>query len=425
MGATDVRLAHPAPLEPPPRPSRPAGRLLRAIVGVDEDLMDAVPEERPRYTRQGALLVATAIMAAVSMGYALFDVFAAHWLVIVGIAVLWGGLIGVLDSWLVISANGVIGRGRKRLLLPRLLIALVFGMVIAEPLTIRVFEGAIVERIKLDQQAADSRLLTSYQSCLQKADKSGCPSLPVAPPVSALTAKRQELAELKRTIASPESDWRDIRTAAQNECAGEEGRGFSGRQGYGELCIALRKEAREFKQSSGLVSLYAQRARLTREIAVLTDTDKKADATYAEQYTEAAKAEVARQQATRPDRPDLLQKMGTLATLSSEKIAVLLGHLFLTLLFLLIDCSPVLTKLLSRATAYDHRLAETLNDRSDAHELKLRGSRGRRRKLYDEQAHREDLRTLQNMRDASREAGIEERRRERVARHRMGGEPES
>jgi hypothetical protein len=380
--------------------------------------MNSVPEERPRYTRQGALLVATAIMASTSMGYALFDVFDAPWAIIVGIALLWGGLIGILDSWLVISTNGVIGKGRRRLLLPRLLIALVFGIVIAEPLTIRVFEGAILERISLDQQAADSRLLTTYESCRQKVDKTGCPSLPVTLPVSELAEKKEQRANLQRIISSAESTWRGMQKAAQDECAGRTGDGFSGRSGTGDRCTTLREQAREFKTTSDLNALYGQRTKLNSEIAALPDKDKKASEDYARRYLAAAQAEVVRQKAARPDRPDPLQKIGALAALSNENRAALLGHLFLTLLFLLIDCSPVLTKLLSRATAYDYRLAETLNDRSDAHDLKLRGGRGLRRKLYDEQAHREDLRTLQNMRDASREAGIEEERREWAARHR-------
>ncbi|MER5627231.1 DUF4407 domain-containing protein [Streptosporangium sp. NPDC002544] len=409
---------------------RGAGRILRAVVGVDEDLMDRVPEERPKYTRQGALVVATAAMAAVSMGYAVFDVFDAPWPVIASLALVWGVLIGILDSWLVISLNGVTGRGRRRLLLPRLLISAVVGVIIAEPLTIRVFEPTIVQRIGEDQQKADKDLLSAYLSCHSPAGAPGTVSiacenyrLPVAAPndTGSLTTKQRELGRLETTIKRTEGIWTGKQRLARLECAGAGGSesGFSGLVGEGPRCARLTREAEDYERSSGIQQMYARRAALNEEIGRLTDTARDSGKDYDAAVVAAAEKEVARQQRNRPSRPDLLKKIETLNVLSAEKPAVLLGHIFLTLLFLLIDCSPVLTKLLSRPTMYDLRLAVLLSDRADAHDTQLRRTKRRRRNRDDLDAHRQDLVVRRGMADASREAGIEDAMREAQARKRL------
>jgi len=54
------------PFRPAP-PARGPGRLLRQVAGVNETILDWVPEERPRYTRLGAIVINTGLMAALSM----------------------------------------------------------------------------------------------------------------------------------------------------------------------------------------------------------------------------------------------------------------------------------------------------------------------------------------------------------------------
>ena len=47
----------------PAEPARGPGRWLRRVAGLNEAILDWVPEERPRYTWQGAIVLNTAILA--------------------------------------------------------------------------------------------------------------------------------------------------------------------------------------------------------------------------------------------------------------------------------------------------------------------------------------------------------------------------
>ena len=93
----------------PLRPATPDGsiaRLPRRLIGVQESILDTVPEERPRYTRLGVILINTALMAALSLFVAMQRVIDVHWLAAVPIALFWGMLVLVIDSWMVASTHG-------------------------------------------------------------------------------------------------------------------------------------------------------------------------------------------------------------------------------------------------------------------------------------------------------------------------------
>ncbi|MFC4057369.1 DUF4407 domain-containing protein [Planomonospora corallina] len=423
---------------PPPRPPRStrrprgrgrAGRLLRSVVGVDEGLLARVPEERARYTRQGALVVATALMAAVSMGYALQSVFDAPWPLVVLIALAWGALIGILDSWLVISVNGVVGRGRRRMLLPRLLIAVVVGVIIAEPLTLRIFESAILQRIAQDQQEADKILRSTYTACNPKvgepaADPQRCATfrlnLPKSNDAVALESLERRLADLTEEVDEKQRLLDRKARTARLECVGTRGAGLTGRPGPGVNCRRLRADVREYRRTSNIEQLSAQLEVLGKQRLELSSAERESGAEYNARVTAAIDAELRRQQEARPDSPGLLERMETLATLSAEKSSIMFAHVFLTLLFLLIDCSPVLTKLLSRPTSYDRRLAEQLADREEAHTIDLDRGKRVRRDADEIHAHQSDLRLREHLTAAARRAGILDARREAAIRAELG-----
>lgn len=63
----------------PARPEHGVPRLLRRLAGIREDVLDWVPEERPRYTRLGLIVANTGIMAAAAMLIALTSVISVPW----------------------------------------------------------------------------------------------------------------------------------------------------------------------------------------------------------------------------------------------------------------------------------------------------------------------------------------------------------
>src|SRR5215469_8465617 len=104
----------------PEPPSRGLGRLLRRVAGVKEDILDWIPEERPRYTRLGAIILNTGLMAAISMMAALGKVVTIFWLALVPICVIWGFVIVSFDGWLIASTHGVLNAAKYRIFIPRL-----------------------------------------------------------------------------------------------------------------------------------------------------------------------------------------------------------------------------------------------------------------------------------------------------------------
>ena len=117
------------------------GRLLRMPTGVREEILAVVPSERPRYTAMGGIVLGTAMMATLSMAVALLAVLGAFHPVIVPVVLVWGAFILGVDCYLMATVTTV------RKAIPRILSAVIFGVIIAEGLLLGLFHTAIEERV--------------------------------------------------------------------------------------------------------------------------------------------------------------------------------------------------------------------------------------------------------------------------------------
>jgi len=133
-----VRALH----RPPPRQRIPLGRRLRSLTGVDEQVLDGIPTERPRYTAMGGVILGTAVVATISMGAALSYVL--HGWYLVGLVVVpgWGLFILAIDRWLMSTVSPSSFGKRFVRLLPRVLLSIAIGAIVAEPLLLIVFNSA-------------------------------------------------------------------------------------------------------------------------------------------------------------------------------------------------------------------------------------------------------------------------------------------
>lgn len=120
--------------------------------GVNRRLLLECDTEFAKYFAIGATVFFTACFAAVSGAYALFFVFSgssyAVWAAVC-FGILWGLTIFNIDRYLVISIKKENKPGKELLTaLPRILLAMMIGVVIARPLELKIFDKEIKEGLK-------------------------------------------------------------------------------------------------------------------------------------------------------------------------------------------------------------------------------------------------------------------------------------
>jgi hypothetical protein len=126
------------------RKPKGAGDRLAWLGGADLEVLDQVPHERARFVQMAIVLLTTSGIGTLSMMFALHDgVHVSLTVAVVG-GLVWGFIILNLDRFLVLSMGHT--RDWKRLLLmalPRLALAAVISVVVATPLTLRIFASDI------------------------------------------------------------------------------------------------------------------------------------------------------------------------------------------------------------------------------------------------------------------------------------------
>ncbi|MDI6098170.1 DUF4407 domain-containing protein [Actinoplanes sp. NEAU-A12] len=414
------------------------GRQLRRIAGVDERVLDWVPQERHRYARLGAIVLNTALMAALSMSVLLGSVDMPVWL-IAPVALIWGYLILSFDGWLVASTHGVLGMARLRIFLPRLFISVLMGAVIAEPLLLKVFGPAIHTEINAQRKSEiddyESRLKQCNPVALGAVIPEGCGDFQLNVADSPAGVRNElaladtERAKLQTLIGKINTELTKREDLARAECNGDPGPGLSNRRGEGPNCRRDRREADRYRASSGLDAHQADLIKVNRRIDVLTARD----GTISTAYAQALNTEILQKVREKRDTQEqigILDEDKALGVLTSQSLFVLIGSWLLRLLLVTIDCLPVLTKLMSRPSTYDaligrqldisnrlHEKTTTLHERHDAGRADVAMRRDEHR-VRTEMAALEDLRRGAR---ADREADLDNQIEELAARLRKAG----
>jgi hypothetical protein len=363
-GQSDPGQSWTEPFRPAP-PAQGPGRWLRRVAGLNEAILDWVPQERPRYTWQGAIVLNTAILAGLSM-LVLLSRTELPRLLMVPVALLWAGVILTFDAWLVASTHGVTGRSKLPIYLPRLLISVLMGAVIAEPLLLSVFAPAI--HTEVNQQR--KRDIDAYENRLRECNPvSGLPStatdctdhLNVPNPLIAirtdLNRKTALRARLRAEVAAINTEIARRETVARAECNGTKiNRSTTGVAGEGPNCRRNRAEADRYRAASDVDRREADLSGLSRAIAVGTAEEAAAGRTYAAAVHAGIAGKVDDARAAQ-QRIGILDEDRALGTLAASSAFVAVGSWLLRLLLIVVDCLPVLTKLLSRSTTYDALLS--------------------------------------------------------------------
>ncbi|MGW1682586.1 DUF4407 domain-containing protein [Saccharopolyspora sp. NPDC002376] len=343
---------------------------------MDEKVLDAVPHNRARYTGVGGVVLSTAVIAGLSMTFALSQVLGGFNPLILIPALIWSVVVLNLDRWLITSSTDTRWGRRTATLVPRLLVAVLLGVVIAEPMVLRLFESAVEQHVNDDRDRQVRELvdglvrcnplpggpepLAIAVDCAGKAFSLGIDPTAIS---DELGATEQQATSLTASIRADSDRLADLERLARLECTGAVGPGLTGVPGEGRDCLRLREQADEFRTSNPIEPRVAMLGSLNARVAELRN---QASTTQGD-YQQARDAEIQRQRdelQSHQQEIGLLERFQALDELTRQNSFLWGASWMIRFLFIALDCLPILVKLLGGTSAYD-RLVET---RTTSHE---------------------------------------------------------
>ncbi len=251
-------------------PYRGVKRFLIFASGAHPQLLRTAQFEESTFVGLGGTVVATAVMATVSMAFAMHIALRAMWPLAILIGLLWGLLIFNIDRWILTSSRRMRSTAAQiAVALPRLLVAVLIGLVIAEPLMLQAFKPEISQQIEIDRQdrineaakirtdGPKAREIADNKKEIERLESAGG-----AVPADEATLQKQ-IDKLKGELADAESAVSEAEARLQREV---EGLSRSGRSGCGPAC---RVKTADLERAQRLLS--AAHTRNDGQIAGLTD----------------------------------------------------------------------------------------------------------------------------------------------------------
>ncbi|WP_202637761.1 DUF4407 domain-containing protein [Bailinhaonella thermotolerans] len=349
---------------------------------MDESVLSMAPLDRGRYTAMALIVVNAGILAAVSM-FILVQRFGDAPLVVELLAALfWGWIIFSVDRWLIASAHGTQSNGG--VFLARVLLAIVLGFVVAEPLLIAMFEPAIHRQVAEDRRVERAAKLSALTSCnpvpyreLPSKDVQSCQDRRLlitvsANPVAAaatVTSLDKQVSTLSKAIDKDMAALRRLERLGHAECGGERvGNETTGILGEGPNCRQIRNERAELLRTSKLTERRAQLAELQTKTKDAVEAMGVVNAEYATQI-----AREIDKQLPRPEgKIGILEEDKALLALQGQSLMVLLFVWLLRIALITLDCMPILTKRLAGLSTYDRQVADHAAADMETHEVFLK-----------------------------------------------------
>ncbi|NND62211.1 MAG: DUF4407 domain-containing protein [Flavobacteriaceae bacterium] len=289
--------------------------------GADTDILDECSAgEQTKYAGIGATVFFTAVMATIAASFALYTVFDALPTAIF-FGFIWGLLIFNLDRFIVSTIKKRDSFFDELLQAsPRIVLAVIIAIVIAKPLELKIFEKEI------------NQVLLEEKNTMTLENKDQL-ALQFTPAIDALTTENETL---KQEIVDKETSVNELYETYIAEAEGRKGTEIIGKG-------PVYKEKRE-KHDAELVALQDLRSSNNAKI----EANEAQIATLSSDY----------QTKVADTQPVIDGFDGLMARVNALNKLPWLPSFFIFLLFLAIETSPIIAKLLSPKGAYDLKLAE-------------------------------------------------------------------
>ncbi|MDO1513389.1 DUF4407 domain-containing protein [Maribacter confluentis] len=289
--------------------------------GADAELLQTCSKgEQNKYAGIGATVFFTAVMAFIASSYALYTVFDNVYTAIF-FGLIWGLLIFNLDRYIVSTIKKRNTFSQEFLqAVPRIILAIIIAVVISKPLEMKIFEKEI-NQVLLEQKN-EMTLANKEQLALQYTPK--------------IEGLNQEISALKTEIATKEAQTNALYDIYINEAEGTAGTKLLGKG-------PVYAEKRE-KHDAALAELNALKETNAEKITGLETQITALDTEYAEVVLDS--------------QPIIDGFDGLMARITALNELPWLPSFFIFLLFLAIETSPIIAKLLAPKGEYDIKLEE-------------------------------------------------------------------
>ncbi|WP_207428518.1 DUF4407 domain-containing protein [Pedobacter sp. SYSU D00535] len=305
--------------------------------GAHVDTLKRFPTEHNKYVGIGATIFFTALFAALSGGYAMYFVFSGSpaaiiWAFIFGL--LWGLAIFNMDRYIVASISKS-GSSNRQILqaTPRILLAIMIGIVISRPLELKIFDKEIRQKLK-------TSYLNGQRSKIDTLNRTFA---------SKYGAELAKIEDLKAERDSLQQDINRSRYLLNQEIFGDKTNQTSGQVGYGTYA----------KQKEAVLNQKVERLEAVRgEMAKMEDflnRRKDLDGLASERMFNSQQLDSLANVAGFADRNWALGQLSFNAD-GSRDLGTYLAITFIGLLFILFECLPVFVKLMSPKGPYDYAL---------------------------------------------------------------------
>lgn len=289
--------------------------------GADTDILKTCSKgEQNKYAGIGATVFFTAVMAFIASAYALFTVFDNSYASIF-FGLIWGLLIFNLDRFIVSTIKKTNSIKSEFLqATPRIILAVIIAIVISKPLEMKLFEKEI-DQVLLEEKNAMT-LANKEQIATQYTPKT--------------EQLKAEILGLKNEIISKEAETNALYDTYISEAEGTAGTKILGKG-------PVYQEKRD-KHDAALTELQQLKQTNAEKIAALEARITTLDMEYADQIT--------------ITQPIIDGFDGLMARINALDKLPWLPSFFIFLLFLAIETSPIIAKLLSPKGTYDYKLQD-------------------------------------------------------------------
>lgn len=308
-------------------------KFLLVCSGGNIHILRKTPSEWNKFAGIGGIVLFTAIFATLSAGYAMFTIFENLW-ISAGFGILWGLMIFNLDRYIVSSIKKTGTWWNQALMsIPRLILATFLGIIISKPLELKIFEKEVNKQLNTIIQRNKKQLQGEMNGRI----------LQQTSPFEA------EKKEIQTKIADYQKSYDSASVELEKEILGKQSGLTSGKVGFGSN--AKRKSELKEQRRQDLENYQKQMQPrmdyLDKEISKVY-TNLESERTKTETIEDRFNGFAARLQA--------LDELGKNSTIIATAAAFIMG------LFICLEISPVLVKLISSVGPYDYLLEKTEND---------------------------------------------------------------